>query len=397
MKNSHSRRRAALFFCLFALAALAVFVSPSSSGQGRARVREDIGRALASYDELQLDPAAVAAQVRKDGRLTLATARGTFELELEPSDIRAENYRAVVVEEGGVAREIERTPSRTYKGTVRGRAGAQARFSIDEQKIEGLIVAGDEIYFVEATKNYSPAAGAKDFVFYPESSVKAESFGECGTTLAQRVGERAASVAPGGSAGSGGGAVAVTKGMTAGELFGPKPEVEVATEADFEYFQAFGSANAANAEILDIMNQVDGIYDVQLGIKMRVVFQRTWAVAGDPYSGTAASPALTQFRTVYDGTFAPGAPPSRDLTHMWTGRAFDQRTIGIAFIASVCDEPAFAYGISQKVAFNPDIQKVVLTAHEMGHNFSAEHPDEEEPPVTSCAGTIMNSFVTAPV
>ncbi|MBA3242602.1 MAG: hypothetical protein H0T60_15360, partial [Acidobacteria bacterium] len=400
MKNSYSRRRAALFLCLFALAGLAVFVSPSSSGQGRARVREDIGRSLAGYDELQLDPAAVAEEVRKDGRLTLATARGTFELELEPSDIRAANYRAVVVEEDGVAREIERTPSRTYKGTVRGLAGAQARFSIDEQKIEGLIVAGDEIYFVEPSKNFSPAAGAKDFVFYPESSVKAESFGECATTLAQRVGERAAGVAPGGSAGSGGRA-ATTKGMTA-ELFGPKPEVEVATEADAEYFVASGNdANAANNEILSIMNQVDGIYDAQLGIKMRIVFQRVWAVApaSDPYTETNARRALDQLRNVYDGSFAAGTLPARDLTHMWTGKTLldddgDPGTIGIAYIAAVCDAPAFSYGISQRAFASNNIRRVVLTAHEIGHNFSAEHPDEEEPVIDSCAGTIMNSTVT---
>jgi hypothetical protein len=407
MKNRYSRRRVALFFCLSALAALAIFVSPSSSGQGRARVRQDVSRSLGSYDELTLEPSAVLKQVRQTGRLTLSTARGTFELELEPSDVRADNYRAVAVDDNGVVRDLGRTPLRTYKGTVRGQKGAQARFSIDEQKIEGIIITSDELYFIEPEKNYSAEAGDKDFVFYPQSSVKQESFGECGTTLAHRVGERAGGVLPGGA---GGGPVSgiANKGVTPEELFGPKPEVEIATEADSEYFQ--GSANnadTANNKILDIMNQVDGIYDAQLGIRMRVVFQRVWAVANaanDPYSGTDASAALDQFRNVYNGSFGagspqgspqlpPNTPPQRDLAHMWTGRDFNGGTIGIAYIASVCDSPAFSYGMSQDAFDTTNIRRVVLTAHEIGHNFSAEHPDQLQPPVASCAGTIMNSSV----
>ena len=35
------------------------------------------------------------------------------------------------------------------------------------------------------------------------------------------------------------------------------------------------------------------------------------------------------------------------------------------------------------------LYKFIAPAHEIGHNFGAVHPDEEEPPVASCAGTIM--------
>jgi hypothetical protein len=397
MNKRFSPRRVALFCCLFALFGLAAYVSPSTSGQERAKVRQDIGRALVSFDELALDPAAASRQVRETGRLTLQTGRGTFDLELEAYDVRAENYRAVAMEEGGVARELGRAPARTFKGTVRGMAGAQARFSIDAQKLEGVIVTpGGELYFVEPSKNLSAAAGKGDFVFYAESSVRAETFGECGTTLAQRVGERAEGVAEAGGSGPGA-TTAVNKGTRPEEVFGPKPETEMATEGDFEFFQAFGTAEAANAEILDIMNQVDGIYDVQLGIKMRVVFQRVWAVSADPYSGTGASAALDQFRTVYNGSFAPGTVPARDLTHMWTGRDFTGPTIGIAYIAAVCDSPAFSYGMSQHVFTAPSPQRIGLTAHEIGHNFSAEHPDdpdETDPGAATCGSSIMSAFIS---
>ena len=35
------------------------------------------------------------------------------------------------------------------------------------------------------------------------------------------------------------------------------------------------------------------------------------------------------------------------------------------------------------------LHKFIAPAHEIGHNFGAVHPDEEEPPVASCVGTIM--------
>ena len=38
--------------------------------------------------------------------------------------------------------------------------------------------------------------------------------------------------------------------------------------------------------------------------------------------------------------------------------------------------------------------KFIIPAHEIGHNFAAVHPDEEEPPVASCYGSIMQSKAT---
>ena len=117
-----------------------------------------------------------------------AKSRGTFELELEPHDMRAANYRAVAVGEGGAVRELERTPTRTYKGTVRGRDGARARFTIDEGRIEGLIITNGELLFVEPARNFSASAAPEDYVFYAGSSVRAESFGECGVTAGRQGG-----------------------------------------------------------------------------------------------------------------------------------------------------------------------------------------------------------------
>ena len=231
------------------------------------------------------------------------------------------------------------------------------------------------LYFVEPAKRYSASAGRNDFVIYKDSDVIQTTFGECGVTLAERVGTEAARVktqVP---------ASVLNQGMVAEELLSPPRVVDLATEADFEYFQFFGSAVAANNEIITIMNQVEGIYDAQLGLQFSIVFQSVWATASDPYTTTAASAALDEFA---DFWIANRGSVSRDLAHMWTGKNFNGSTIGIAFQPGLdCPLDSNGFGMSQRIPETPD--KFLVTAHEIGHGFNASHTDEPPPPQPGCA------------
>ena len=80
--------------------------------------------------------------------------------------------------------------------------------------------------------------------------------------------------------------------------------VELATEADFEYVIALGGSNNANNEILNILNQVEGLYQSELGLTFEVVFQHTWNTASDPYISTAPSAMLQEFTGIGTATSA---------------------------------------------------------------------------------------------
>ena len=67
---------------------------------------------------------------------------------------------------------------------------------------------------------------------------------------------------------------------------------EVATEADYEYVQYWGSAEAANGEIRSILNQVEGVYEQELKLKLEIVYQHAWTRANDPYTGTDGNDLL---------------------------------------------------------------------------------------------------------
>jgi len=338
--------------------------------------KQDVAKVLKRHDSVELDPQRVLEQVRLTGRLSVPTAEGTFELRLAPHDMRAANYRAEVTLDGGEVRELERGPVRTYKGTVEGMQGAQARFTIDENTVEGLIITGSELLFVEPANRFSSFATSKDFIVYKASDLIETAFGECGT-LAEKVGAEAARVQP---------KVSTAGGPVTEELFSPPRIIDLATDADFEYFTDLGGTTAANNEIISIMNQVEGIYNTQFGLQFEIVFQNVFGTAADPYSSTVSNTILSEFANHWNST---RGGISRDLAHLWTGKDLDDNVIGIAFRPGMaCPFAQNGYGVSQRLTGSP--AKFLLTAHEIGHNFNATHTNDPTQQA-GCENTIMQT------
>jgi hypothetical protein len=397
MNKLYFSRRALAALCLFAAFACAVLVAPKGSGQVKGGFDQEVSRAFRDYDRLSLDPADAERQVRQTGRLTLETSAGRLPLTLTPNDVRSENYRAVEVLEGGETRELPRGPSYTFAGAVEGERGSVARFTLDGGKVEGLIVKGGERFFVEPAARYTRAAAPQDLIFYRESDVIADPVWCAVDTLASKVN---AEVARAQSAGP-------VEAQAAAPV-SPLRQADLATEADLEYVQASGSAGAANNDILSIVNQVNGVYQNEIGLTFRVVFQRAWTT-DDPFNGATLNDMLNQLRNLWINSPPKEVPTpqSRDLVHLWTGRdldgnqtglAFDTVTInGVAQRGVVCvvipanptnGAPAqtFYYGVSERQT-NP-LTRVIVPAHEMGHNFSANHP--EQVGHNECGNTIMS-------
>lgn len=383
-RHQYSRMRVALVALAFTIivAALA-FSSRDVSSQGGDPQRRDLDRVFSRHERLSLDPGQIQRQVKQTRSLTLNTSRGKFEMTLEPYDMRAPGYVAEAWGDNGVT-VLERAPVRTYKGTVQGLPGAQARMTIDEQTVEGLIITPSELFFLEPSKHFSGSAVKTDFVFYAASDVK-ESPGECGNTMAEMVEQHSANVSSKSSA----------KSPQPEAVFGPALQIDIATEADFEYFTALGSEVAATNKIIQIMNQVDGIYNAQMGLKFMVTNTRVWTTVNDPYTSPVApattvdaSSALDDFRINYN---APPAAAGRDAAHLFMGRDFTGSTIGIAYIAGLeCNSTAFAYGISQHLT-GVNANLAGLTAHEIGHNLDANHVSAAEG--SDCGGGLTSSIM----
>lgn len=343
-------------------------LSRDPSAASLPNLQQALQRRFRKYEMTQLDREIVVQSVRQSGKVSIVTPSRTFELELVQNDLRAPNYRAEESSSQGFARELPVMPIRTYKGSVLGQPAGEARFTIDENVIEGMIITTDEWYFVEEARKYSSTARATDYLVYKASDVIPDDNLTCAITLKEEIDlkmEQLPRITP--------------------ELVSPMRVVEVATEADFDFVTALGGSAEANNEILSIMNQVQGIYETQVGLSFSIVFQHTWDTAADPYSATGdASAMLHEFRNYWNANFAA---TSRDTAVLWTGRSMSGA--GIAFLGVVCSAPTFSYGLSVRMSNN--LFKVSVPAHEIGHNLDAGHSDG----TAGCENTIMQAVATS--
>ena len=320
------------------------------------------------HEDLTLDPHAAVERVRESGRLSLVTATHDFEIQLRPNDLRAARYRAEEVD-GGVTRAVPMPAVNTYKGSVEGVTGTDARFTLDGDQVEGMIITPQDSYFVEAARKYSAAAGANDYLLYKASDVRPEITRSCGT-LDEEIARGAKEMAP-----------SIASNTVSPDVFSPMKVVEIATEADGEYTQALGGSANANNDILSVMNGVQAIYQRDIGLTFSVVFQHTWTDPNtDPYGASGdAGRVLQEFTDVWNRDFT--ATP-RDVAHLWTGRPLGGPA-GVAWTGVVCLSPTFSYGLSDRETVAPF--RFGIPAHEIGHNFNATHCDGQ----ANCDNTIM--------
>jgi hypothetical protein len=374
LRPESGRRRAyiALALAVTALVLVGSWRFPKADAQNnRARFQEDLAQVFLNHEDLQVNPQLVADQVHSSGRVSLVTAAHDFELQLEPNDLRAPNYRAEQTDSDGVTRATAMPGLTTYKGNVEGLWGSDARFTIDGNRIEGMIITPGQSYFIEPAQKYSAVAAPTDYLLYSAQDVRPDITRVCGDTFEEQVKTGAKQLMTNASTG-------VTPAV-----FSPMKLVEIATESDFEYTTALGGASNANSDILSIMNSISAIYQRDIGMTFTVTYQHAWTTA-DPFGagGNSAAAVLNAF-TNYWNSNPP--PATRDVSHMWTGKPLSDAN-GVAWLGVVCANPTKAYGISDLERTAPF--RVTIPAHELGHNFNATHADSSTGH-PECDDTIM--------
>ncbi len=350
------------------LIGLGISLSPHQVVSRTSEVSRALSPVLSSYDLIRMEPAAIERQVRATGELRFRYKETLFDFKLEPHDMRAPDYQAMETGPGGSQRVLPRGPVTTYQGRQSGPEGAQGRFTVTRHRLEGVVFTDEDWYYLEPLQRYLPSAKGAEFVVYRHSDIKSGQGWKCGVSLPgslQRGVNRVAGRIPAGTA---------TTYL-----------VEVATEADYEYVQLMGGSDQANAEIRSIMNMVDGVYQKELSLRVSITFQNAWATQHDPYDATTLEGLVVELQTYWNANFLAGK--TYDLAQIWTGRTTTDGIDGVAWIGAVCTWRTFSYGALRHLSDAPG--KPVIAAHEMGHLFSASHPDVSSPLAPGCADTIM--------
>ena len=145
----------------------------------------------------------------------------------------------------------------------------------------------------------------------------------------------------------------------------PAEQLNLALIADTAFQQQNGNASA-NA-MLARLNIVDGIFTEQIGVLLQPTEFRLVPSSGDPFTATEGSRLLDQLKTFRQET---PAVRTAGLAHLFTGKNLDGNTIGIAYRDALCDS---SFGVSLSDSELGPFNSALVMAHELGHNFGAEH------------------------
>lgn len=288
-----------------------------------------------------------------------------YELDLVPHSIRSANYAVYTVGDDGLLAEVESDVERTLRGTVVGVEGSVVAASVLENGLFARVrMPGGDEYFIEPLMDKVPGANFEDHVVYHKADI-IPADGVCETTPDMTATDP---VDPDDSAG----------GQRGIEIC----SAELGIDADFQYYQDWGSSvTAVENRVSAVINTVNIQYETEVQITHAIagIVVRT-SSGSNPYSSNDAGTLLDQTRSEWLGM--QGSIP-HDIAQLFTGRNVNGGTIGVAWLNAVCS--SLRYSVVESDCCGSFGCATDLTAHELGHNWGADHCD--------CTSNTMNPFI----
>ncbi len=300
--------------------------------------------------------------------VTLALGGQERTLVLDPWSYAAPDARVQIDDGSGVLKDIDLPESRTYRGyDANGPSLAAAGSLLDDGLTLTIIdLATDGAWHVQPLRDVVPGADRALHVVYDAADVLDLGLHQCGGAI---------------PTGQGGVANVPADGNGGTRQF---LVCEIAVDGDYQFFQQNGSSEQNT--INDINNVMAGValaYETYCGVTYQITHYIIRTTSGsNPYTTNDPSTLLTQFRNWWNSN---AQNVHRDVAHLFTGRNLNGSVIGIAYLSVICNTSS-AYGLSQSRFTNNMNSRIALTAHEVGHNFSAPHCDSTPPCHIMCSG-----------
>ncbi|MBC7836113.1 MAG: hypothetical protein H7Y88_13590 [Phycisphaerales bacterium] len=162
-------------------------------------------------------------------------------------------------------------------------------------------------------------------------------------------------------------------------------DAQVACDADWEFYSYYGSTAQVEARMNLVLNTMNLQYERDVNIRHVISDIFLHAFEDDPYTTNDSADLLAQFRDHWEDVHGGIV---RDTAHLFTGREVDGNVIGRAYIGVICSGSS-AYGFVQSDFNNNFMSATDLSAHELGHNWDADHCTCSSPPYT------MNPSITS--
>ncbi|MFM9902051.1 MAG: PA14 domain-containing protein [Polaromonas sp.] len=366
--------------CCFALLALACAIAPPALAAAPAPLAPASG---ASTDEPAPDllsqalqskfrlrtwtlqqpsfPADVATRTAP-WKMDVNLGREVVTLELERSSVRAPDAELRVAGPGGFIASRPLPAEQVFSGRVQGVPGSRVALCFVRSKARAVIdLADGHLHFLQAVAEADESLPPDAYVAYAEDDVVATQHA-CGGGLPAWGDPHQLEGDP------------TPPGPSCNRL------AQIAFDADFAFYQQNGSDVAATvADIESVLAGMNLIYarDTNVNFVITSTIVRT---DGTLYASSSINTLLDSLVSEWN---THQTSVVRDTTHLMTGQPTGG-VIGLAYVTVVCTN--LAYGVSQS-RFTTDLAgRIGVTAHEVGHNFSAGHCDGDPDCFIMCSG-----------
>ncbi|GAA4275175.1 zinc-dependent metalloprotease family protein [Aquimarina gracilis] len=269
----------------------------------------------------------------------------SFDMLLQENEIRSETYQEFESSENTKRQLPKKSTVNTYSGTLRN--GKMVRLTVTHDFIYGIIEVDsgfmviDQLRYYLSDKRLSPN---KLILYNINDLIEKEGF--CSTVdTAEKIEHN-------------------IKNNNTEKITTDCQILEVATDADFEYFSTYG-ANA-NTRILAEFNNIQGVYANTFALEMVIVFQNVWTTVADPYVSTNAATITNEVINTWQNNFGN---VNRDLVEMFTDKNLGSLLGRASGIGTICRQSSSSsYTVDRFAAFR-------TLGHEIGHNFGGIHGD----------------------
>lgn len=400
---------------LVAVIACGILLSPATAFDGvtdtTSAVNSLFGLRASAPFVLTSAPATTAAANTYRFQVPIAGELQT--IELMPHSVRAPGFSVEVQLADGSYEIIDPGPPTTLRGVVVGQPGSIVGGTVTAEGLRAMILLADHTKLWVEPIPANVASGANDHIVFRQED--ANSTGET-CTLARPVDTPTLTPLDNTKTASemnlnhGSGDVAGTGAMAVAEL---------AADADFEYYNNFGDATLVTNDIENIVNLSNIQYERDVHIRHMLTRVIVRTAEPNVYSRVCAGGSANG-NPCHTNNDCPGGvcpaevdPDSllntlmnhwnttqshipRDVTQLFTGKDMMGSVIGVAWrgtsaTPTICGTQTtrnHGYSVVETncAGCNLTARRTDLTAHELGHNWSADH--------CGCAGWTMNPGIT---
>ncbi|MFZ1423005.1 MAG: PKD domain-containing protein [Saprospiraceae bacterium] len=308
-----------------------------------------------------------------------------WQLELFDNDIYAPNYLLQVGTEDGV-KQFRRKPAiHSLIGYLKTQRGGEARITIADNFIAGMVSEGGANFFIEPANGIDPKLPSDYLVIYNSENIFRNTNIECGYDAYIKNKQQFLEQ----------GKVLESKEIETNKRAACL-QVEIAIANDFSVFQKRGSVNNVESWNNTILTLLQANYDNEFANSLEFVQTASFVASSsgsDPWLGINNINSHLDKHVSWGNSGGYGA--GYDVATAWTTK-YTNGAVGLAWLGVICNN--LRYNVCSDYGGSNSCLRQ-LQAHELGHNFNANHDGSGQPfimaPAVNCTSTWSSGSISA--